>query len=59
MVRMNRAPDGATSVLTSIVGIKFHIQYFVCCCAKSISLPERDQPPPFSLDLPAKAKMDK
>ncbi|KRY56203.1 hypothetical protein T03_15621 [Trichinella britovi] len=26
--------------------------YFVCCCAKSISLPERDQPPPFSLDLP-------
>ncbi|KRZ05281.1 hypothetical protein T11_3747 [Trichinella zimbabwensis] len=22
-------------------------QYFVCCCAKSISLPERDQPPPF------------
>ncbi|KRX45970.1 hypothetical protein T05_12543 [Trichinella murrelli] len=26
--------------------------YFVCCCSKSISLPERDQPPPFSLDLP-------
>ncbi|XP_003372503.1 hypothetical protein Tsp_10262 [Trichinella spiralis] len=41
------------SVLTSIVGIKFHIQYFVCCCAKSISLPERDQPPLFSLDLPS------
>ncbi|KRZ71345.1 PiggyBac transposable element-derived protein 3 [Trichinella papuae] len=27
------------------------IKYSVCCCAKSISLPERDQPPPF-LDLP-------
>ncbi|KRZ85688.1 hypothetical protein T08_8017, partial [Trichinella sp. T8] len=40
------------SVLTPIVGIMFQIQYFVCCCAKSISLPERDQPPPFSLDLP-------
>ncbi|KRX11325.1 hypothetical protein T07_9738, partial [Trichinella nelsoni] len=23
-------------VLTSVVGIKFHIQYCVCCCAKSI-----------------------
>ncbi|KRZ05319.1 hypothetical protein T11_2446 [Trichinella zimbabwensis] len=39
------------SVLTSIFGIKFHIRYFVCCCAKSISLLERDQPPPF-LNLP-------
>ncbi|KRZ78219.1 hypothetical protein T10_9403 [Trichinella papuae] len=47
----NRCVGGRGDVISKRERVNASENYFVCCCAKSISLTERDQPPPF-LDLP-------